>query len=119
MEHVTEAGPTAPRGIFGDDTSLFLIGSVGVGLVIVEGPTPELQFTEDERTKVVAECQEGLGWLASREPRAGVSFAWDSPRGYRLGPAITLMIPMVVRPGGGVVTTSDSVGDGSPADGGR
>jgi len=77
MEHVTEAGPTGPRGIFGDDTSLFLIGSVGVGLVIVEGPTPELQFTEDERTKVVAECQEGLGWLASREPRAGVSFAWD------------------------------------------
>lgn len=77
MVYVTETGPAGPKGLFGDDTSLFLIGSVGVGLVIVDGPTPDLQFTEEERTKVVAECQEGLGWLAGREPRAGVSFAWD------------------------------------------
>ncbi len=77
MEHVTEEGPAGPKGIFGEDTSLFLIGTVGVGLVIVEGPTADLQFTEEERTKVVAECQQGLGWLAAREPRANVSLSWD------------------------------------------
>lgn len=75
MEHVSEEAPR--RAIFGDDTSLYLIGAVAVGLILVEGPTPDLQFTEDERTRVVAECQEGLGWLAQRDPRANVSFAYD------------------------------------------
>ncbi|HEX9435845.1 MAG TPA: hypothetical protein VGA16_01645 [Candidatus Limnocylindria bacterium] len=75
MEHVSEPGPR--RAIFGDDTSLYLVGSVGIGLLLVEGPTPDLQFTEAERTKVVAECQEGLGWLALQDPRANVSFAYD------------------------------------------
>lgn len=75
MEHVTETEPR--RALFGEDLSLYLIGSVAVGLLMVEGPTPDLQFTEAERTKIVAECQEGLGWLAQREPRASVTFAYD------------------------------------------
>lgn len=59
------------------DMSQFLIGSVAVGLVIVEGPTPDLQFSQEERTKVVAEVQEGLTWLAQQEPRANVSWVYD------------------------------------------
>jgi hypothetical protein len=77
MEHVTEAGPMRATAIFGEETSLYLIGGVAVGLLLVEGPTPELQFTNEERTKIVAECQEGLGWLALQDPRASVTFAYD------------------------------------------
>ena len=55
----------------------YLIGSVAVGLIIVEGPTADLQFSEAERTKVVAEVQEGLTWLGSQEAKASVSFAYD------------------------------------------
>src|SRR2546425_2550300 len=77
MEHVTETTALRAVGLFGEDTSLYLIGSVAVGLLLVDGPTPDLQFTEDEKTKIVAEYQEGLGWLALREPRASVTFAYD------------------------------------------
>ena len=77
MTHVTEAGPAEPHGFIGSDLSPYLIGSVAVGLVIVDGPTPDLQFSDAEKTKVVAEVQEGLGWLAQQEPRASVSFAYD------------------------------------------
>ena len=59
------------------DMSAFLIGSVAVGLVIVEGPTADLQFSQEERTKVVAEVQEGLTWLAQQEPRANVTWSYD------------------------------------------
>lgn len=77
MTHVAETEPAERRGIFGGDLSPYLIGSVAVGLVLVDGPTTDLQFSEAERTKVVAEVQEGLGWLAAQEPRASVSFAYD------------------------------------------
>ena len=50
-------------------TSARLNGSVAVGLIIVEGPTEELQFTADERAKVVAEVQNGLGWLGNQNPK--------------------------------------------------
>ena len=59
------------------DLSAFLIGSVAVGLILVEGPTPDLQFSESEITKVVAEVQEGLTWLAQQEPRANVTWSYD------------------------------------------
>jgi len=58
-------------------TSSFLEGSVAVGLVIVEGPGTALRFTEEERTKVVAEVQNGLTWLAGQNPAAGVNFTYD------------------------------------------
>jgi hypothetical protein len=77
MTHVGELGPARAAALVGDETSLYLIGAVAVGLVLVEGPTADLQFTDAERTKVVAEVQEGLTWLGSREPKAGVSFAYD------------------------------------------
>lgn len=59
------------------DMSSFLIGSVAVGIVIVEGPTAALQFSQQERIKVVAEVQEGLSWLALQEPRAGITWSYD------------------------------------------
>lgn len=77
MTHVAEGQPTDQRGFFLSDLSPYLLGSVAVGIVIVEGPTPDLKFSDAERTKVVAEVQEGLGWLASQEPRASVSFSYD------------------------------------------
>ena len=77
MTHVTETEVVEQRGIFGSDLSPYLIGSVAVGLIIVDGPTADLKFSEAERTKVVAEVQEGLGWLAAQEPRASVSFSYD------------------------------------------
>ena len=77
MTHVTEAGPSGPSCLIGSDLSPYLIGSVAVGLVIVDGPTPDLKFSDEEKTKVVAEVQEGLGWLAQQEPRASVSFSYD------------------------------------------
>ncbi len=58
-------------------TSSYLEGSVAVGLIIVEGPTPDLQFTQAERTQVVAEVQNGLSWLASMNPYAGINFSYD------------------------------------------
>lgn len=58
-------------------TSAYLEGSVAVGVVIVEGPTADLQFSQAERTTVVAEVQNGLSWLASMNPLGGISFTYD------------------------------------------
>lgn len=71
----TEAAPTAEAGAPG--TSDFLWGSVAVGVVIVNGPTDGTRFTDAESTKVVAEVQAGLGWLAGFNRWAGVSFSYD------------------------------------------
>lgn len=78
MTHIGDEGPAGVRAFGpGDETSLYLIGSIAVGLIIVEGPTPDLQFSDEERTKVVAEVQEGLTWLGRQEPKAHVSFSYD------------------------------------------
>lgn len=60
----------------GAPTSSRLSGSVAVGIVIVEGPNANLKFSEAERVKVVAEVQNGLGWLATQNPE-GVTFKYD------------------------------------------
>jgi hypothetical protein len=59
------------------DMSPFLIGSVAVGLIIVEGPDQNLQFSEAERIKVTAEVQDGLSWLALQEPLARITWTYD------------------------------------------
>jgi len=69
-----EAGAPAP-GAFG--TSDFLMGSVALGVVIVNGPTAATRFTAAEQTKVVAEVQAGAAFLANFNPWAGVSFSFD------------------------------------------
>ena len=58
-------------------TSSYLEGTVAVGIVIVQGPTPELQFSNDEILKVVAEVQNGLSFYATSNPIAGISFSYD------------------------------------------
>jgi hypothetical protein len=61
----------------GAPTSAYLEGRVAVGVIIVEGPTADLQFTAEERTKVVAEVQNGLSYLGTANPASAVSFSYD------------------------------------------
>jgi hypothetical protein len=58
-------------------TSGYLEGRVAVGIIIVEGPTADLKFSSSERTKVVAEVQNGLSFYATNNPAAGIAFAYD------------------------------------------
>ncbi len=58
-------------------TSGWLEGSVAVATVIVNGPTADLTFTDAEQTKVVAEVQAGVAWLAAQAPASQVSFVHD------------------------------------------
>ena len=60
----------------GAPTSQRLTGSIAVGIIIVEGPTANLKFSVAERTKVVAEVQNGLSWLATQSPE-GLVFKYD------------------------------------------
>ncbi|WP_182911866.1 hypothetical protein [Sphingomonas cavernae] len=66
----------APPGAPGP-TSAYLEGRVAVGVVIVDGPTADLQFTQAERTQVVAEVQNGLSWLAAQNASAGITWVYD------------------------------------------
>jgi hypothetical protein len=72
--------PASNREIAGataTPTSSYLEGSVAVGLIIVEGPTADLQFSAAERTQVVAEVQNGLSWYATTNPAANLTFTYD------------------------------------------
>lgn len=59
------------------ETSAYLIGTVAVGIIFVDGPDQSLRFTEAERIHIAAKVQAGLGWLAAQEPRAEVSWVYD------------------------------------------
>ncbi|OHV41404.1 MULTISPECIES: hypothetical protein [Pseudofrankia] len=74
---VAPDGTSTPGDVGAAPLSSYLEGSVAVGLVLVEGPTADLQFTAAERTKVVAEAQNGLSWLAAANPAADVTFSYD------------------------------------------
>ena len=54
-----------------------MVGDIAVGLIIVEGPTPELQFSDAEQTQIVAEVQNGLTWLAAQNPSAAITWTYD------------------------------------------
>jgi len=58
-------------------TSARLTGKVAVGIIIVEGPTKDLQFSAAERVKVISEVQNGLSWLGAQNPAAAVSWSYD------------------------------------------
>jgi hypothetical protein len=75
MRHAGESDVLGAPMQANEDMSPYLIGSVAVGLIIVEGPTAALQFTAAERAKVVAEVQEGLTWLGRQEAR--VTWSYD------------------------------------------
>jgi hypothetical protein len=82
MEACTTVVPTpraAPRvgARAAGPTSAYLEGSVAVGIIVVQGPTAALKFSDAELVKVVAEVQNGLGWLATVNPLAGISFSYD------------------------------------------
>ena len=70
----TSGRPTAAAAVA---ASPRLTGAVAVGIIIVEGPTAALRFSAAERTKVVAEVQNGLGWLSSRRPDQGITWTYD------------------------------------------
>jgi hypothetical protein len=61
----------------GTPTSLYMIGSIAVGVIIVSGARSELSFSDVERQQVIQEVQEGLSFLANAEPRANISFVYD------------------------------------------
>ena len=79
LEPATRAAgaPEAPSESTGTPTSRYLIGSVAVGVVLVSRNTGAEVLSSAERTKIIQEVQEGLGWLAGVEPRARVSFVYD------------------------------------------
>ena len=52
-------------------------GRIGIGLVIVAGPTEELSFTVEEQTKVVADVQNALSWLGSNVPDSNITWSYD------------------------------------------
>ena len=54
-----------------------MVGEIAVGIIIVSGPTPDLQFSFDETKKVIAEVQNGLTWLAEQNPAARITWNYD------------------------------------------
>ncbi len=54
-----------------------LTGKVAVAIIIIDGPTAALKFSAAERTKVVAEVQNGLGWLGAQNAAGAVSFFYE------------------------------------------
>ncbi len=67
----------APQRSTGTPSSLYMTGSIAVGIVIVSGNTDALRITEDEQTKLIQEIQMGLDFLANAEPRANITFKYD------------------------------------------
>jgi hypothetical protein len=59
------------------NTSQQMTGSIAVGIIIVSGPTPDLQFSVAETQKVIAEVQNGLGWQAAQNPAANITWTYD------------------------------------------
>jgi len=54
-----------------------LTGKVAVAIIIIDGPSAALQFSAAERAKVVAEVQNGLGWLGAQNAAGAVSFSYE------------------------------------------
>ncbi|MDQ3863841.1 MAG: zinc-dependent metalloprotease, partial [Actinomycetota bacterium] len=78
LERTEALGPEALEALAAaPGTSDYLMGSVALGVVIVNGPTTATQFSAAEQTKIVAEVQAGAGWHAGFNRWAGVSFNYD------------------------------------------
>ena len=67
----------AISGPAGGSTSARMVGSIAVGVVFVEGPTPDTAISNAEKTEVMAEVIDGLGWLGTQEPDANISWHYD------------------------------------------
>jgi hypothetical protein len=77
LRHVGDSSVMGAPEMAFEDMSPYLIGSVAVGIIIVEGPSANLKFSAQERAKVVAEVQEGLSMLAQFEPSASITWSYD------------------------------------------
>ncbi len=66
------------REAAGADTSAYLIGKVATAIIVVEGTAAPYTFTQMERDTIVAEIQDGLGWLGTLEPKAQVSWFYET-----------------------------------------
>jgi hypothetical protein len=79
LEQLTRS-PEMARGMeafaVSGTTSQQMTGRIAVGIIIVSGPTADLQFSPRETQKVVAEVQNGLGWHASH-PAANITWFYD------------------------------------------
>lgn len=64
-------------GSTGVATSLYLIGSVAIGVIIVSGSYAPLAFSDDDKIKVLAETMQGLKFLVHAEPLANISFVYN------------------------------------------
>jgi len=67
----------SPARSTGTPTSLYMTGSVAVGVVIVSGTQANLSLSSTEQQKIIQEVQEGLTFLSNAEPRAKLSFVYD------------------------------------------
>lgn len=77
LPSLTAGAPgTAVRAIL-PETSGYLEGDIAVAIMIVQGPTPALKFTQAEILKIVAEAQNGLGFFPTTNPLAGISFTFE------------------------------------------
>ncbi|HOG45505.1 MAG TPA: hypothetical protein PLJ35_15895 [Anaerolineae bacterium] len=74
--HLREGGDARAHAP-GGDTSAYLIGKVATAIILVEGSAAPYTFTQMERDTIVAEVQDGLGWLATQEPKAQVSWFYE------------------------------------------
>jgi hypothetical protein len=61
----------------GTPTSLYMTGTVAVGLVVVSGTGAGLGFSGAEQTKVISEVMEGLQFLTGAEPAANLNFIYS------------------------------------------
>lgn len=63
------------------DTSEYMMGSISVGVFLLESDGSNETSTEDwtttEETQVKNEIKEGLNWWAAQDANAGISFAYD------------------------------------------
>jgi hypothetical protein len=58
------------------DTSKVMRGSATIGLLLVSGPTKNLQLSNDEIMHAISQVNEGAQLLIEAEPRAALSFSY-------------------------------------------
>jgi hypothetical protein len=59
-------------------TSDRLKGRVALSIIMVSGPEPGLVLSNADQVKIVAEIQNGLGWLGAQSPARDVTFVYET-----------------------------------------
>jgi hypothetical protein len=76
-EELGSRAPFRDRRALARDRSAYLIGKVAVNVILVQGQAPPYTFNQIEIDTVVAEIQDGLGWLGNQEPMARISWFYE------------------------------------------